>query len=244
MYEFRPRPDILNDQKLRIQNQRHSLIQMKEEHAYTPLATDTTADFDDTSTPGGRCSPWRQHVRPILLAALFIIALFSAGLIVARKLSFESGGTAIHWLECGRTPEAARANGCVFDMMMNGWTRSECYNRELSEEYIEKYPFRFFADRFGFEELTMEEVRKGEHNILYSTENHHYIHCAFVWELQGLALAGGKYIDEHSMNYDHTRHCTNLLVRTHELQAEPWIGNGTKVPQTVEIGYIRCRALR
>jgi len=217
------------------------------EHCYTPLDPDGTAiPLSADITLFDRCQHNRQRwATPgqLLCIVVIICSSMAAGAFVfalARPHSLPSSD----WITCGKSVGEAVAKDCVFDIMMNGWVPQECYNHELSEQYIARHDeFRFFADHLGYQELTLDDVRKGDHMTLYTTRNHHYAHCAYIWEIQGIAIAGGLYIDEHSMNLEHTKHCAGLLLRSHQIRDEADIGNGTRVPQIVEIGFMRCRPM-
>lgn len=39
-------------------------------------------------------------------------------------------------LDCGYTPEDARAKGCVYDVMMQDWVPEPCYDAVLTERYL------------------------------------------------------------------------------------------------------------
>lgn len=91
------------------------------------------------------------------------------------------------WSDCGESVAEARAKGCIFDIMLNVWVLRTCYNQAVSEEYLYgvgktlesgKPAFRFFADGFGYAELSLDEVRRGERRHVFTTPDHHLHHCA------------------------------------------------------------------
>jgi hypothetical protein len=123
------------------------------------------------------------------------------------------------WKDCGSSASEARERGCVFDIMMTGWVKEECYDQALSEEYLKLGGFRFFYDLEGTDEMPLGVVRRGEHHHMYTNDLHHRAHCVYVWKLQALALeaqAKGevKLISNESMSYDHTVHCAQILVNS------------------------------
>jgi hypothetical protein len=216
-------------------------------HHYTPVASDgheVPPSAHDAFEDGERLNQKRWAMAGQLLRITAIILLSMAAGALAYAFTRPRGLPDSDWITCGHSVEEALAKNCQFDIMMNGWVPQECYHRNLSEEYIAQHQeFRFFADHLGYKELTLDDVRKGQFKTLFTTRNHHYAHCAYVWELQGIAIAGGPYIDEHSMNLEHTKHCAGLLLRSHEIMDEHEVGNGSRVPQIVEIGFMRCRAM-
>ncbi|KAK5110413.1 hypothetical protein LTR85_001023 [Meristemomyces frigidus] len=240
------------------------------DHSYGPLDPniDDLSAHDD-SPSGGKAGEERKTACLLgkLLAIVLVISIAAGAIVALTATSTRNGFAGSDWITCGYTPEEATSRDCVFDIMMNGWIPRQCYNQTLSERYIKEHKeFRFYADRLGLEQLSLEELQKGQHPRVFTTKNHHYAHCAFVWELQGFALAGGQYVDEHSMNSERefirdaessllkfrvlisdtredTTHCAGLLLRSHQITDEPNVGNGSRVPQIVEIGYMRCRAM-
>lgn len=123
------------------------------------------------------------------------------------------------WKGCGINASEARSLGCVFDVMMNAWTRQECYNKGLSEEYLAEWNFQFFYDAEGTRGIPLSVMRKGEHNYMYSTEYQHRGHCIYTWKMQALALeAQGrgevKQCDDETFSYHHTIHCADILANS------------------------------
>lgn len=123
------------------------------------------------------------------------------------------------WRNCGSSASEARERGCIFDIMMTGWVKKECYHEELSEQYLQEGDFRFFYDIEGKKEMPMDLVRRGEHHHMFTNDLHHRAHCVYVWKLQALALesqARGEVqlISNESMSYDHTVHCAHILVKS------------------------------
>jgi hypothetical protein len=72
------------------------------------------------------------------------------------------------WTHCGNSTAEAKENGCRFDVMMHSWVPEACYYEALSEEYIQANNFRFFSDPEAKREVSMEFVRRGEFEELYT----------------------------------------------------------------------------
>lgn len=116
----------------------------------------------------------------------------------------------------------------------------DCYNRELSEEYLAQGQFRFFGDELTYNEVPLDVVRRGEHSHIFTTNEHHLSHHAVMWRLQGLALAQKRFIDERSVDVSHTAHCAQKLLETHRLEVDGPVGNGTRLPIKITTGFIPC----
>ena len=86
----------------------------------------------------------------------------------------------------------------------------------------------------------LDVVRRGEHSHIFTTNDHHLSHCAFMWRLQGLALAERRYIDERSIDIPHMAHGAERLLETHLLEIEELVGNETRLPIIIETGFIPC----
>ncbi|KAH8693688.1 hypothetical protein BGW36DRAFT_463353 [Talaromyces proteolyticus] len=159
-----------------------------------------------------------------LSLSLVTIIIFQVVILYAsfRNTSFASpAGNGLYkvWKGCGTNASEARSLGCVFDVMMNAWTREECYNKGLSEEYLAEWNFQFFYDVEGTREIPLSVMREGEHTYMYSTEYQHRGHCIYTWKMQALALeAQGrgevKQCDDETFSYHHTIHCADILANS------------------------------
>lgn len=76
------------------------------------------------------------------------------------------------WKDCGHNASEARSHGCIFDVMMTGWVKLDCYNRELSEEYLLEGDFEFFSDQEGTKEIHLDVLRLGEHTHMWTNDLH------------------------------------------------------------------------
>lgn len=48
--------------------------------------------------------------------------------------------------DCGKTTHGAKARGCVFDLMLQRWTPTECFDEEHMERFLAKYPRKWYFD--------------------------------------------------------------------------------------------------
>jgi hypothetical protein len=116
------------------------------------------------------------------------------------------------WQDCGSSVEEARAKGCFFDVMLHSWINEECADKELMDQYLTKVPYHWYRDWKSKEEITVEEMRLGEHGVAAVKVEEHGTHCAYVLEKNMRALMNGKPIARSIYSVKHAVHCLGLLV--------------------------------
>lgn len=109
-------------------------------------------------------------------------------------------------LECGYSPEEARAAGCVYDVMMQDWVPEPCYDPVLTERYLASGNYTWYKD-FEGHVMSDEEMAKGEHREAWMTGDYHKAHCIFSWEKLIRALRNKEGISQELLSYDHVLHC-------------------------------------
>ncbi|CAE7215963.1 hypothetical protein PTTW11_10761 [Pyrenophora teres f. teres] len=145
----------------------------------------------------------RQY-RAIGIGVVFLLAVLAIG----SAISILSQPTSTSMGECGRTPEQARANGCIFDLMMSGWVHPPCYPQELSDQFLRENSFAFFRDREGTQPMPEAEARLGNYKFVYTNGSFHYQHCSYIWAKQLRARTSKPYIlDSQSRSVEHVQHC-------------------------------------
>lgn len=136
--------------------------------------------------------------------------------------------------ECGSTPDEARANGCVYDVMMQLWTPPECMDTPLSERYLEKGNWTWYANSDASKIYTDEEIRKGEHDVVYVAQSYHRHHCIFAWERLVRAMRNQAPLIMELISYDHVMHCRHKTLTLPSEGAQDV--RGVIAPT----GYTRC----
>ena len=116
------------------------------------------------------------------------------------------------WKDCGSSVEEARAKSCFFDVMLHSWVNEECADKELMDEYLTKVPYHWYRDWKSKEEITVEEMRRGEHGTAAVKVEEHGTHCAYVLEKNMRALMNGKPLARSIYSIKHAVHCLGLLV--------------------------------
>lgn len=133
--------------------------------------------------------------------------------------------------DCGSNPEEARAKGCVFDVMMQLWTPPACYDSNLSERYLLNGNWTWWADTDASHTLSLDEMRKGEHPVIYVIQDYHKQHCIFAWEKVVRALRNQGPLIEELISYDHVMHCKHRTLSKEEDGVR-----GVRAPT----GFTRC----
>ncbi|KAH8812839.1 hypothetical protein F5884DRAFT_317581 [Xylogone sp. PMI_703] len=179
---------------------------------------DTITSQKDTPARARRSSMMQVGLS-VSIALILIVGILNLAFTISDHATHKSiaGQTGV-WRDCGSSALEAKERGCIFDVMMTGWVRRDCYHEELSEQYITEGQFKFFYDIEGTREIPLEIIRKGEHTHMFTNDLHHRAHCYYVWRLQALALeaqARGEIqlISNESMSYDHTVHCSGILEK-------------------------------
>lgn len=152
---------------------------------------------------------------------------------VNNTISFDLG----HHQEmrtCGGTPDQARAAGCVFDVMMQLWTPPECMDSPLSERFLKNGNWTWYADSGAQSIYSDEEIRKGNHDVVYVAQSYHRHHCIFAWERLVRAMRNQAPLIEELISYDHVMHCRHKTLTLPSEGAESV--RGVVAPT----GYTKC----
>ncbi|KAK0717283.1 hypothetical protein B0T26DRAFT_675613 [Lasiosphaeria miniovina] len=127
----------------------------------------------------------------------------------------ETGTKTLH---CGNSTAEARALGCTFDVLAFMWVPAPCFDRETTEAYQKAVNWHGYNDPDGREVLDLETMsERTAPGKYYTSAREHAVHCAFAWQKQHrgyLRGGGGLYIDDNSAGYHHTRHCSEVLMKT------------------------------
>lgn len=176
-----------------------------------------------------------KKVSLVFGGALIALACLLAFVAVSRSF-FRSGDTI--WKDCGFSIEEAKQRNCHFDIMGIAWVPSQCYHEEISEEYLAngKGSFRWYSDGDAQNEVSLESMRLGQHKNIWTSNEFHSQHCAYVWRLQSLALSNQQPVTRSELSYNHTLHCIHHLFK-HLPASEPVLGNQT----ILKIGFERCQ---
>lgn len=67
---------------------------------------------------------------------------------------------------CGHSATEARARGCRYGMLYGAWLPEECYDEETEENFKKYTNWRFWLQANRTEEVSWDEVAKGEHEYV------------------------------------------------------------------------------
>ncbi|QSZ35103.1 hypothetical protein DSL72_007967 [Monilinia vaccinii-corymbosi] len=113
---------------------------------------------------------------------------------------------------CGLDSDTAKANGCVFDLLTMAWLHPECYDEELSREFLEVASEPFFYDKEATKPLKDYKELSEVKVLVWTSRKYHIYHCSYGWRYQHRALLRGGVIESGLAGYHHTEHCTDQLM--------------------------------
>lgn len=121
---------------------------------------------------------------------------------------------AITELQCGSSPAEARSLGCVLDLLAMSWVRPACYDKELTEEFLNIRNWTWTTDPWGKHPISRFDVLNGDWEYVYVDHWYHVTHCAFLWRRMARAIHSGNLgiLDSYPAAIDHIEHCGNRLV--------------------------------
>jgi len=152
------------------------------------LLTDEKDNIPRPQAAVYRFTRWHVIFLTSSIGSLFLLQILILAFSVGRHTSSPHIEDYKVWKDCGNNATEARQRGCVFDVMMTGWVKEDCYNKALSDQILLEGGFRFFRDAEGTDEIPLDVIRLGEHTHMYTNDLHHRAHCVYVWKLQALAL--------------------------------------------------------
>ncbi|KAK6216848.1 hypothetical protein QIS74_06962 [Colletotrichum tabaci] len=103
-----------------------------------------------------------------------------------------------HPIDCGHDTVSARAAGCVYDIMMVGWTAPNCVDPYVLSDSLSNTSelagikgaghFTFSVTQ-DFTEIVQQDVDSiTQHDWLYANWEFHKAHCAYVWRVLANSL--------------------------------------------------------
>lgn len=116
-------------------------------------------------------------------------------------------------LDCGYSPEEARAKNCVYDVMMQDWVPKPCYDEALTKKYLAEGKWTWYADGDGNATISDEDMAKGEHGEAWMSSSYHKAHCVFSWLKIIRALRNNRGISQELLSYDHVLHCSHGALK-------------------------------
>jgi hypothetical protein len=93
------------------------------------------------------------------------------------------------------------------------WLPHECYDAELSAEFMSLNNWTWALDANGTTLVPYDEVAVGNITNGWVTWEYHLTHCLYTWKKLVRHLERGGAMDWYVMSFDHTRHCSKLLLQ-------------------------------
>lgn len=175
--------------------------------------------------------------RPIILTCLctsvfwWLFFSFQGDIISQQKTSTKT-------LSCGNSTAEARALGCKFEVLAFLWVPEPCFDAEMNEAYQKAVNWHGYNDAEGKEMLDVDAMSEAVEPLkYYTTGREHAVHCAYMWQKQHRGyLQGGLYLDDNSASFHHTRHCSEILMYTADLDP----GYLDKLTTETTVGFSSC----
>ncbi|OIW34365.1 hypothetical protein CONLIGDRAFT_709712 [Coniochaeta ligniaria NRRL 30616] len=133
-------------------------------------------------------------------------------------------GVEVLGTQCGSNWQEAKAMGCHFDVMASRWYSTECFDQEVLDDMLAEpqvnWNFTWYADHEHTIVVPPEKVFRGEFDKVYPNNLFHIKHCLHLWRKLHHAVLTSRPVDEDILDYDHTIHCTKMIM--------DWVNPGFK----------------
>ncbi|CZT46499.1 uncharacterized protein RSE6_06933 [Rhynchosporium secalis] len=101
-------------------------------------------------------SKWHPYFRIALLLIIFMA--WTSLVVLYSRFQSTSPFALVDRGNCGWTVEEAKANDCVYDIMLSSWIPKPCYDKELSESFLRANNFTYWTYNNGSGEVLEEEL--------------------------------------------------------------------------------------
>ncbi|CZT05227.1 uncharacterized protein RCO7_14809 [Rhynchosporium graminicola] len=101
-------------------------------------------------------SKWHPYFRIALLLIIFMA--WTSVVVLYSRFQSTSPFALVDRGNCGWTVEEAKANDCVYDIMLSSWIPKPCYDKELSESFLRANNFTYWTYNNGSGEVSEEEL--------------------------------------------------------------------------------------
>ncbi|KUJ24491.1 uncharacterized protein LY89DRAFT_558800, partial [Mollisia scopiformis] len=120
----------------------------------------------------------------------------------------------------GNSSAEARVLGCEFDIVGSTWLPTACLDKTTSDEFEawlsseeRNPPWPFFADDSAESWIPdREALSELSNTVVYTTFEYHLGHCAFTWRRMHRSMGNRSWPSVWTTPFDHTIHCTNMLL--------------------------------
>jgi hypothetical protein len=141
---------------------------------------------------------------------------------------------------CGSTPEEAKANGCLFDIMHYAWVPELCYYPMLAEDEFRKFENNtWYSDVEHSQAIDTNLITKGEVQVVYNTLEYREYQCAYGWKMIRRALMTRTTVDTRTSDLDESAYCAELIFTDLNTSDKPT----SKQFVRFELEYLTCSRL-
>jgi hypothetical protein len=118
-------------------------------------------------------------------------------------------------VDCGDSPDTARARGCHFDFVSFVWLPHECYDDAYVNSFAAKkdWTWHYDVNNTAGPEIPLEVLRTGDVAMGWVSWEYHRAHCAWTWMKLVSDVEKAGAIDGYVLNMNHTRHCAKLMMQ-------------------------------
>lgn len=197
-----------NNSNSQIALQNYLNMNSNETTAYIPLYKNqrfSALNLDEAKTARPTSSP-KTCSRPIVYLLVGIIT------IILTLLLYQFIGIPTVIDQCGTTPAEARENGCVFEMTGFSWLPKECSDPSVEAEFISSIDLKYYRDQNYTQEVSLEEVKRGDGPGFFVKQDYHLAHCGFLFKKFHRATSQGRKVDGLVSPLHHTSHCVDMLL--------------------------------
>lgn len=108
------------------------------------------------------------------------------------------------------------------------WVPEACYYTELIESFKKTTEWRFYRSYTldPADEIDSAEILAGDHEVVYTADKYHLVHCTYQWLKLHQAWVKKRPIDNTAISLGHSHHCERNVLN----------------PYTGELGAGNCTA--
>ncbi|CZT43215.1 uncharacterized protein RSE6_03214 [Rhynchosporium secalis] len=135
-------------------------------------------------------------------------------------------------ITCGNSTAEAKALDCRYDILLNHWIPSQCWDQDMIDEYQDDDSWTGYYDRNLTQPIKTVDIMAHSDHYWTSTRDH-INHCATMWKRQfGAIFDERPAIDSLIASPGHTDHCAQYLM-------DATLKNFTE-PTAVYVGFAGC----
>lgn len=128
-------------------------------------------------------------------------------------------------VHCGGSTVEAKQRGCKYDILLNDWVPSECWDPSTIAEYQDDDSWRAYRDE-NLTDIVSTVDEMSEMEFYYTSTRDHINHCSMLWRKQFNSFYyENATFDTVIADPMHTEHCTQYLIdmghRIKEWATEP-----------------------